>query len=166
MRTTTKRDVADRELVDSITPILTKLNSRWFPPNKKSAQGYFYSCSYCDMECGGTANHDKDCILQTAKNTLEKFEIIENDQAIVYNFKNEKRSPAEILNIKYAHKAYAVVELMFTPLMSRLVPWDNGGFCECIPLDQLGTNEDSGYHAPDCPYMAVSQLLSNYYSTK
>lgn len=152
--------------ITKIKVVLEQLNSEWFEPNKKTPDGlHYYACTYCDMECGGHNNHDHDCLAQMAKNTLEAWNRIDIDNQYDLDYKKKLRLMKDILSLKEWAKYNAIFEHFiidvqdFVPL-DYSEPANEGVICTCCIFDGTG---DEDQHDPKCPYVQVSQALSELF---
>lgn len=159
----------NKKLIEEITPILKKLNKGWFPPDKKTPDGnHYYSCSYCDMECGGHKNHDPDCYYQCAKNVIDEWQKIKDSTLFdISPISKNKRSKKDINEFKEFFKVQAVVNLLFAPILKRVVPFDyadedDNVVCQCRSFGDIRKR----FHSKDCVDQQLAKVLSNYYNPR
>lgn len=153
----------EKEFLKAVTPIIKKLNKGWFPPDKKTPDGqHYYACTWCDLNCGQHNKHDDDCLYQLAKNTLEKWDEIENSNVWDKDYKGKKRLPRDISSFK-KHAKYRVLFKVFVAFPSYFIaldykdPKNKRVVCTCSIFEQKRK------HHQDCPIVAISKALSNLY---
>lgn len=157
----------EHEFVDESLKVLKQLEHSWFPPGLKTDEGMYYGCMYCDMECGGHTNHDKDCLPQMAKNTLLKIGAINTDPAYEVDYKGNSRSPADIEEVRKYFIRRLILEEFFIPVMTHLIPLDfadpaNRGIgCLCHMEKAFKANRKA--HASHCIYQKMAKIISNLY---
>lgn len=157
-------DLKRKYFLDGILPILESLNSKWFPPDKKTPDGkYFYSCSYCDQNCGQHDKHDDDCYYQRAKNTIEAFNDLDLSDKWNLNHDGTPRKQNEIDYFKNYMK-YRAVFKHFIQDVSDFVPLDYSDpanksiICQC---HHFGRSKND--HDPSCVNLQVSKILRNLF---
>jgi hypothetical protein len=149
--------------LSEMEPILVDLAGRWFPPDKKSPSGLYYSCTYCDMKDYGHEEHEDSCLYQRAKVTLEKWADIDKDDKWDLDWKNNPRDPKEIEDFRKLYKYYAIFDHFITNA-AHFVPMDfsdprnEGVICSCVMVD-----EGMEKHSPTCPYLRTSKALLGLY---
>ncbi len=109
--------------LEDMKPIILELARHWFPADKKTpCGGYYYACTYCDMECGRHVRHDDTCLYQMAKNTVEKWEEIDKSDRWDLNWKNEPRDPAEIEDMRqFSNTGLSLTTSL--RMLATLFPW-------------------------------------------
>ena len=153
--------------VDEALVVLQQLDRLWFPPGLKNDEGYYFGCGYCDMECGGHINHDKDCLPQMAKDTLLKIGAINTDPAYETDYKGLPRTKADADSLRKYFVRRLILEEFFMPIMSSIIPLDykdpenKSIVCLCHMEKAFKGNRKS--HAQHCVYQKLANIMSNLY---
>lgn len=159
--------IREHKFVDESLLVLHQLDRQWFPPGLKSPEGYHYGCGYCDMECGGHTSHDKDCLLQMAKNTLLKIGVINADPSYETDYKGQPCTKADADDLRKYFIRRLILEEFFTPIMNSLIPLDYNDpdnksiVCLCHMEKAFKANRKT--HSRHCVYQKMAQIVSNLY---
>jgi hypothetical protein len=159
----------EHTFVEESINVLQELEQKWFPPGLKSREGYYYGCGYCDMECGGHTNHDKDCLPQMAKDTLLKISVINADKTYELDFQGKPRTKAESDDLRKYFIRRLILEEFFQPIMGILIPLDyqdpdnKSIICLCHMEKTFKVNRKA--HSNHCVYQKLAQIISNLYKT-
>jgi hypothetical protein len=159
----------EQKFLEAISPVLNKLADEWFEPSLKSPEGQFYACTYCDMECGGTERHDKDCLSDLAKKVLEKMQGIDESVAFTSSIKGEPRLPEAIFELRSSAKMRVILKEFISVKLMSFIPLDYtdkdnknvGCFCNFFE-----SRKNQGSHQKDCVIVNISQALADLYQTK
>lgn len=158
-----------RELkfVEDMMEVLQQLDQKWFPPGLKSPEGYYYGCGYCDMECGGHTNHDKDCLLQMAKDTLLKVGAINTDPTYELDYKGNPRTKADADEVRKYFIRRLILDEFIQPNLSIIIPLDyhdpankNIG-CLCHMEKAFKANRKT--HSSHCVFQKLAKIVSELY---
>jgi hypothetical protein len=159
----------EQRFFDAVLPALKALAAKWFDPTKRSPDGLFYACGYCDTlatDETGLPRHDSDCLPQLAHDTLEA---IAEKEAGVWNahYDGTARPPEELAHIRANLGALMVLRRVVGSKLVTLIPLDYNepenrnvvcycyGFGDRMP-DALG-------HRTDCPLLIISDAVSELY---
>lgn len=158
-------DKREIKLLKEITPIIKKLNKDWFPSDKKTPEGLFYACWYCDQNCGQHNSHDKDCFYQVAKETMDAWIEIDNNKEIEISIlTKKKRSNKDIKELRDFKKVMAILELFFPNILRRITPFKykkDSVICECRSFDL-----EIKSHSKDCIRQNLAKIISDFYNPK
>lgn len=122
-------EIRRTKFLQAVLPVLQQLDKEWFHPGKKSPEGYYYACGYCDTECGGHERHDPDCLSELGKQTLEEFTRI--DQNKEYDFHKvgrdagHPREPEDAASLRDFFKDRAVIKILYSTDLGQLIPLDH-----------------------------------------
>lgn len=154
------------DFVSKSLPIIEQLTRQWFPPGLKSEEGYSYGCMYCDMQCDGSG-HDRDCILDLAKQVFEKIQEIQSDPRYLKDQQGNNRPLEDVQEMRYYWIKNHLLGEFYTPLMQDLIPLDyqdpsnKSIVCLCMHSGYGGRIKQQ--HSPSCVYQRLANILSDLY---
>jgi hypothetical protein len=157
----------ETKFLAAVLPLLIRLDGDWFPPDKKTDDGGYFACTYCDMGCGGHKSHDPDCLAQLAKDTLAAFIRIEHDNKFEKDIMNLPRPENDVFALRESSKVRYLVTSFYGIILNRLIPLDyrdpdneNVG-CSCnLFSPELRLKN----HEHDCVMVGLANAISELFN--